>query len=88
MTKAHRESVLELAPRQLKKTFTMVEAGRLASEFGAQNVADFAEMRSQLSLDSASDIADPIGRDAAFFAAVGSKITAVLQPILRVCRTG
>ena len=48
MTRAHRDTVLELAPRQLHRTFTLSEAARLASECNARNVADLAALRPYL----------------------------------------
>ena len=47
MTRAHRDTVLELAPRQLHRTFTLSEAALLASECDAQSVADLAAFRPQ-----------------------------------------
>jgi protein-tyrosine phosphatase len=86
MTKAHRDTVLELAPRQLSRTFTLREAARLASEFNARNVADLAALRPQLAALEVQDIPDPIGRGTEFHAAVGSQIADLLPPILELCR--
>ena len=66
MTSAHRDSVLELAPRQLHRTFILSEAARLASKHNARTVADLAELRPHLVAREMSDIHDPIGRDAEF----------------------
>src|SRR5258708_37398150 len=75
MTKAHRDTVLELAPHpcQLHRTFTLSEAARLASECNARNVADLAALRPHLAAHELSDIPDPIGRSKEFFAMVGSQ---------------
>jgi protein-tyrosine phosphatase len=86
MTKAHRDAVLELAPRQLHKTFTLIEAARLASDFDAHDVRDLAARRGQLPARELSDIPDPIGRDPNFFAEVGGHITEALRPILQLCQ--
>lgn len=86
MTSAHRDTVLELAPRQLHRTFTLSEAARLASECNARNVEDLATLRSQLAADGSSDIPDPIGQSQEVFATVGSQIAALLPPILELCR--
>ncbi len=88
MTRAHRDSVLELAPRQLKRTFTMSEAATLVSQHGARDVDDLAALRPQLSPGDRTDIADPIGRDSDVFATVGARIAELLAPILEICKRG
>jgi protein-tyrosine phosphatase len=85
MTKAHRDRVLELAPHQLHKTFTLSEAARLTTEFNAQSVADLSALRAQLSGHELADIPDPIGQSAEVFAAIGSQIADLLPPILGLC---
>lgn len=86
MTRAHRDAVLELAPRQLRRTFTLSEAARLASEGSAQNVADLSALRPHVDTRELRDIPDPIGQSAEFFAMVGSQIADLLPPILELCR--
>jgi len=86
MTKAHRDAVLQLAPRQLPRTFTLSEAARLASECGARTVADLAPLRPQLNAHELPEIPDPIGQSSEFFAMVGSQIAELLPPILELCR--
>ena len=86
MTKFHRDAVLELAPHQLHRPFTLSEASRLASGFDARNVADLAALRPQLTADDLSDIPDPIGQGQEFFAMVGSQIADLLPPILGLCQ--
>jgi protein-tyrosine phosphatase len=86
MTRAHRDTVLELAPHQLHTTFTLSEAARLASDFNARNIADLAALRAHLATHELSDIPDPIGRAADFFTTVGSQIAELLPPILELCR--
>lgn len=86
MTRAQREVVLETAPRQLHKTFTLPEAARLVAEFNAQSVADLAALRPNLAFGDLADIADPIGRGREIFAMVGTRIAELLPPILELCR--
>lgn len=86
MTRAHRDAVLELAPRQLHRTFTLSEAARLASEGSARNVADLAALRSHLAAHEVQDIPDPLGQGTEYFAKVGAQIADLLPPILELCR--
>ncbi len=86
MTRAHRDAVLEHAPRQLHRTFTLSEAARLVTDYNARNVADLAALRTQLVAGELVDIPDPIGRSRESFAMVGSQIADLLPPILELCR--
>ncbi len=86
MTRAHRDAVLELAPRQLRKTFTLIEAARLVTEYGAGNLADLAVRRALVGSEAVHDIPDPIGQSSEFFTQIGDQIAALLPPILQVCR--
>lgn len=86
MTRAHRDAVLELAPHQLRRTFTVSEASRLASDCDAQTVNDLAGLRPRLSTQSPQDVPDPIGQGAEFFSMVGSQIAGLLPPILELCQ--
>lgn len=85
MTAAHRTAVLEVAPRQLRKTFTLGEAALLASTYGPRTVADLAPLRPRLPDLQPMEVADPIGLDPDFFEAVGQQIAALLPPILTLC---
>lgn len=84
MTREHRDAVLEQAPRQLHRTFTLNEAARLVSEFGARDVKDLAALRPQLKQDDATDIPDPISEDAQFSTRIGFMISELLRPIMRL----
>jgi len=84
MTRAHRDTVLELAPTQLQKTFTLSEAALLASELNARSISDLAALRPQLAGHEPSDIPDPIGHSAETFLTVGSQISSLLAPILEL----
>ena len=86
MTRAHRDAVLELAPRQLNRTFTLSEAARLVSDCGARVIADLAALRPQLASHEVADIPDPIGQSKEFYATVGSQIAQLLPPILELCQ--
>ena len=87
MTRAHRDTVLQLVPRQLHRTFILSEAGRLASAGSARTIADLAALRPHLAADEPPDIADPLGQSVESFAIVGAQIAKLLPPILELCRT-
>jgi protein-tyrosine phosphatase len=78
--------VLEVAPNKLRSTFTLTEAGLLATSHGAQSINDLADLRGHLSADDILDIPDPIGQSTDVFAAVGKQIAELLPPILEICR--
>ena len=86
MTREHRDVVLETAPRQLRRTFTLIEAARLTTEFGALTISDLAALRPRLAANEPLDIPDPIGQSPEVFAAVGSQIAGLLPPIIELCR--
>lgn len=86
MTRSHRNSVLELVPRQLHRTFTLIEAAKLAAHSEAGEVADLASLRPHIAPDELLDIPDPIGQGRQIFADVGSQIAELLPPILELCR--
>lgn len=85
MTTTHRDTVLELAPRQLRRTFTLAEAAALAARDDVRDVDDLAALRSQLDRRDRVDVTDPIGQGGDVFAAVGARIAELLPPILDLC---
>ncbi|BBY17614.1 arsenate reductase/protein-tyrosine-phosphatase family protein [Mycolicibacterium litorale] len=86
MSRYHRDRVLEMAPRQLKKTYTLAEAAELVTEFGPTSIAGLARFRPLLAGDQAPDIPDPIGQGPEAFAKVGRQIVDLLPPIMDLCR--
>lgn len=86
MTAAHRTSVLELAPRQLRRAFTLSEAALLAADYNPPTVSDLATFRPHLADRLVEDIPDPIGRDSQCFAEVGTLIARLLPPIIELCQ--
>jgi protein-tyrosine phosphatase len=86
MTKSHRNAVLEVAPHQLHRTFTLSEASCLASGYDARTVTDLAALRPHSAAHVLSDIPDPIGQSPEFFTAIGLRIAELLAPILELCR--
>jgi hypothetical protein len=86
MTKAHSNTVMELAPRQLFRTFTLSEAARLVTVWEAQNIGDLAALRPHLAKHDVVDIPDPIGQSLEVFESVGAQIAELLPPILELCQ--
>lgn len=82
MTESHRDAVLRQAPRQLKRTFTLLEAAHLASVTGPATVAELAAARGRLGRPEAVDVPDPIGRSAAVFGEVGHLVEKALSELL------
>ena len=86
MTDAHRDAVLERAPRLLHRTFTLSEAAQLAAQTDVDSLEDLANMRTRLLRSDLVDIADPIGRSPEVFEEVGAQIASLLPPIIDLCR--
>ena len=86
LTKAHRDTVLELAPRQLHRTFTLTEAAQLATQFDPGSVKDLSALRPQLRAEQSPDVPDPIGQSPEVFDRVGNQIADLLGPIVEFCR--
>lgn len=86
MTEVQRTAVLELAPRQFRKTFTLGQAALLASTYGARSVAELAALRPHLPEHHPVEVADPIGLDLETFEAVGQQVATLLTPVLELCR--
>ena len=96
MTRDHRRDVLALAPRALRRTFTLPEAAGLLDlvdgdpigpdgpypERVRHLVGALAEARSRRLAGEADDIPDPIGRPLEVHQAVGEAIAAALLPVL------
>ncbi len=83
MTDTHRDEVLNLAPGQLRSTFTLRAAARLTAGSGARTVAELFSAQPHFVATGSDDIMDPIGRDEATFLAIGSEIAGLLLPVLK-----
>ena len=98
MTRAHRQDVLQHAPRALARTFTLREAADLVAlldDAEQRPVGDglaararslvqaMASARSRRSSSDVDDIRDPIGRSVETHEEVGEAIVAALLPVLR-----
>ncbi|QCQ92550.1 arsenate reductase/protein-tyrosine-phosphatase family protein [Rhodococcus sp. SGAir0479] len=84
MTQKHRDKVLRMAPRQLRRTFTLLEAAHLVTTGGARSVAELDAARATAGdlPEAGIDIRDPIGRDVVVFEQVGEQIADALVSVL------
>lgn len=85
MTRAHRNSVLELAPSKLHRTFTLAEVAQLASTFDVDSLADLSSFRSHLVAAHVRDIPDPMGRGPDVFEEAGALISTLIPPVMTLC---
>ncbi len=83
MTAAHRDAVLALAPRQMRRTFTLLEAAGLITASGAQSVTSLADARAVHHVDTL-DIGDPYRREASEYELAGEMIADALPAVLRL----
>lgn len=86
MTREHRDAVLEIAPRQLRRTFTLTEAAELITRFDPAEVGELPSLRSQLRAEQTPDVPDPIGQSPEVFDRVGAQIAELVAPVLEFCR--
>lgn len=85
MTRSHRDKILEMAPRQLHRTFTLVEAARLLEVTGESDPAQWSRVRNTVAREDL-DVPDPIGLPMDVFVDVGTLIAETLIPVLSAWR--
>ncbi|OZD01809.1 low molecular weight phosphatase family protein [Rhodococcus sp. 06-235-1A] len=83
MTAAHRDAVLAISPRQMRRTFTLLEASGLAAASGAHSVASLADARAVHHVDTL-DIGDPYRREQSEYEHAGELIAEALPTVLRL----
>ncbi|MBM9838419.1 low molecular weight phosphatase family protein [Rhodococcus hoagii] len=86
MTEEHRDAVLKLSPRHLKRTFTLLEAAQIAREIGPATVAEFAAARAIVTRAGMIDVPDPIRQSTRAFEDAGKLIEQALEGLLRNIR--
>ncbi|MCA1005045.1 low molecular weight phosphatase family protein [Rhodococcus hoagii] len=87
MTEAHRDAVLKISPRQLKRTFTLLEAAHIARAIGPATVAEFAAARAAVTRAGMIDVPDPIRQSTSVFEDAGNLIERALEGLLRNLRS-
>lgn len=82
MTENIRDEVGDTAAGSNSRTFTLLEAYRVARVTGARTVADLHRHRHNLSRVGRENIADPVGLSAEAYCEVGDRIADALVPLL------
>ncbi|MGW0181635.1 arsenate reductase/protein-tyrosine-phosphatase family protein [Nocardia sp. NPDC003345] len=82
MTENIRDEVRELAIGAGSRTFTLLEAYRIARVTGSRTIEDLHRSRHNLSRVGRENIADPVGLSAKAYCEVGDKIADALVPLL------
>ncbi|MFF2557088.1 low molecular weight phosphatase family protein [Nocardia sp. NPDC058058] len=82
MTDKIRDQVRELVPEALPRTFTLLEAYRIAKVSGARSVVGLHAARDDLAYVGRENISDPVGLKAQQFCEVGDRIAEALVPLL------
>ncbi|WP_406273537.1 low molecular weight phosphatase family protein [Nocardia sp. NBC_00881] len=82
MTEQIRDQTIEMGLGRGPRTFTLLEAQRIAHVTGARTVSELHQARNDLSLVGRENIADPVGLSAQAFCEVGDSIAEALVPLL------
>ncbi|MFJ9367000.1 low molecular weight phosphatase family protein [Nocardia sp. NPDC101769] len=82
MTEKIRDQVCELVPEALPRTFTLLEAYRIAKVSGARTVVGLHAARNDLAYVGRENISDPVGLSPQQFCDVGDRIAEALVPLL------
>ena len=86
MTVQHRNAVLEMAPRLLRRTFTLSEVVHLAEMDKGCTIDSLNDLRPRLRSQQLVDVSDPIGKDSEVFARVADEIVGSVPAVLELCR--
>ncbi|MEV0252377.1 low molecular weight phosphatase family protein [Nocardia sp. NPDC050712] len=82
MTEQIRDQIAEMGFGVGARTFTLLEAHRIAKVTGAGAIATLHAARNDLSLVGRENISDPIGLSEAAYCEVGDRIAEALVPLL------
>ncbi|WP_330231890.1 low molecular weight phosphatase family protein [Nocardia sp. NBC_00508] len=82
MTEQIRDQAIDMAFGAGSRTYTLLEAHRIAHVTGARTVAELHTARNDLSLVGRENIADPVGLSPQAFCEVGDRIAEALVPLL------
>lgn len=88
-TRAHRDAVQEMAPLLWRKTYTLLEAARLAGGDPSVALAGLSRARMGIDTDDPTlDVEDPIGRGPEVFDRTGVQISEAVDGIVRLLARG
>ncbi|MFB8280527.1 arsenate reductase/protein-tyrosine-phosphatase family protein [Nocardia colli] len=82
MTQQIRETVSEMGFGVAARTFTLLEAHRIAHVTGARSIAELHRARNDLSIVGRENITDPVGLSEQAYCEVGDRIAEALVPLL------
>lgn len=82
MTQQIRDQVSEMGFGVAARTFTLLEAHRIAHVTGARSIAELHRARNDLALVGRENIADPIGLSEQAYCEVGDRIAEALVPLI------
>ncbi|MFI9510958.1 low molecular weight phosphatase family protein [Nocardia sp. NPDC052566] len=82
MTQQIRDQAIDLAFGAGPRTFTLLEAYRIAKVTGARTIAELHRARNDLSMVGRESIADPVGLSEQAYCEVGDRIAEALVPLL------
>lgn len=83
MTSRHRDEVLTVAPRNLRRTFTLLEAAEFARRTGVIDASAWVSERAANPVTQL-DIMDPIGQSTDVYERVGDAISEALGPLFEI----
>ncbi|RDI65449.1 arsenate reductase/protein-tyrosine-phosphatase family protein [Nocardia pseudobrasiliensis] len=82
MTEHIRDDIMKLDPPAAARTFTLLEAHRIAKVSGARTISEIDRARNDLALVGRENIADPVGLSEEKYCEVGDRIAEALVPLL------
>ncbi|MEV6280932.1 low molecular weight phosphatase family protein [Nocardia sp. NPDC051832] len=82
MTEQIRDQIADMGFGVGARTFTLLEAHRIAKVTGAHTIAELHDARNDLSLVGRENIADPVGLSDTAYCEVGDRIAEALVPLL------
>lgn len=82
MTEQIRDDIVSRVPGARPRTFTLLQAYRIAKISGARTVPEMDRARNDLALVGRENIADPVGLSPEKYCEVGDQIAETLAPLL------
>ncbi|MFF0490853.1 low molecular weight phosphatase family protein [Nocardia sp. NPDC004068] len=82
MTEQIRDEIMRLVPAAAGRTFTLLEAHRIAKVSGARTIAEIDRARDDLALVGRENIPDPVGLSADRFCETGDRIAEAVVPLM------